>query len=148
MRPDHPNFPLPTSLPPTPSRTSAAATEDLLKRGLAEALEAAIANDEKLGLDFIAFVDMILLLLFEGRGALAKVRGGLTRRVAPRLPVSSFPFPPPSSAPSASWPSPPGATARTAPSLMPSRTRLVGQANTLSTLSPPPLTNNPPRPGH
>lgn len=55
------------------SRGSTAATDEVLKLGLSDALEAAMECDEKLATDFIAFVEMLLVLIFEGRKALAKV---------------------------------------------------------------------------
>lgn len=50
-----------------------AATDAVLAHGLSEALDAAMACDEKLAIEVVAFVDMLALLVFEGRKALAKV---------------------------------------------------------------------------
>ncbi|XP_068683255.1 E3 ubiquitin-protein ligase HECTD1-like isoform X4 [Montipora foliosa] len=60
------------SLLSTLCRGSPSVTHDLLRAGLPEAIEKALQGDERCVLDTMRLVDLLLVLLFEGRRALPK----------------------------------------------------------------------------
>ena len=72
------------SLLSTLCRGSPGITHDLLRSELPDAIERAVRGDERCILDTMRLVDLLLVLLFEGRKALPRSAGG-----APGLPVSS-----------------------------------------------------------
>jgi len=70
------------SLLSTLCRGSPSITHDLLRSKLPEALERALkSDDERCILDCMRLVDLILLLLFEGRQALGKIGGSQVPRI-------------------------------------------------------------------
>lgn len=60
------------------------ATDVTLRNGLSKPLQAAIACDEKLAIEVVSLLDMLALLIFEGKKALAKVRGVVSGGLSPR----------------------------------------------------------------
>lgn len=69
-----PSPPLPP--PPLPSRL-----QDLLRSALPDSMESALGGDERCVLDTMRLVDLLLVLLFEGRKALPKSTAGSTGRI-------------------------------------------------------------------
>ncbi|XP_035704354.1 E3 ubiquitin-protein ligase HECTD1 [Folsomia candida] len=70
------------SLLSTLCRGSPSITHDLLRSELPEALEKALKGDERCVLDTMRLVDLLLVLLFEGRKALPKQSGVASARLA------------------------------------------------------------------
>lgn len=70
------------SLLSTLCRGSPSITHDLLRSDLPEALEKALKGDERCVLDTMRLVDLLLVLLFEGRKALPKPGGVANARLA------------------------------------------------------------------
>lgn len=62
--------------PPLPSRL-----QDLLRSALPDSMESALGGDERCVLDTMRLVDLLLVLLFEGRKALPKSTAGSTGRI-------------------------------------------------------------------
>ncbi|XP_014233753.1 E3 ubiquitin-protein ligase HECTD1 isoform X8 [Trichogramma pretiosum] len=60
------------SLLSTLCRGSASITHDLLRSGLPDAIEKALKGDERCALDSMRLVDLLFVLLFEGRSALGR----------------------------------------------------------------------------
>ncbi|XP_031782612.1 E3 ubiquitin-protein ligase HECTD1 isoform X2 [Nasonia vitripennis] len=75
------------SLLSTLCRGSASITHDLLRSELPDAIEKALKGDERCALDSMRLVDLLLVLLFEGRSALgrANASGGSSGPLLPRL---------------------------------------------------------------
>uniref|UniRef100_A0AAV2JG34 E3 ubiquitin-protein ligase n=1 Tax=Knipowitschia caucasica TaxID=637954 RepID=A0AAV2JG34_KNICA len=69
------------SLLSTLCRGSPLVTHDLLRSALPDSMEAALAGDERCVLDTMRLVDLLLVLLFEGRKALPKSTAGSTSRI-------------------------------------------------------------------
>lgn len=70
------------SLLSTLCRGSPSVTHTMLRSEMPEAIENALQGDERCILDTMRFVDLLLILLFEGRTALPKVgAGGLSARI-------------------------------------------------------------------
>lgn len=55
--------------------------QDLLRSALPDSMEAALGGDERCVLDTMRLVDLLLVLLFEGRKALPKSTAGSTGRI-------------------------------------------------------------------
>ena len=72
------------SLLSTLCRSSASITHDLLRSDLPDAIENALSGDERSILDTMRLVDLILVLLFEGRDALPK--SGISSSLGGRIP--------------------------------------------------------------
>ena len=64
------------SLLSTLCRGSPSVTHDLLRSDLPDAIEKALKGDERCALDSMRLVDLLLVLLFEGRSALGRGNGG------------------------------------------------------------------------
>ncbi|XP_023244989.1 E3 ubiquitin-protein ligase HECTD1 isoform X2 [Copidosoma floridanum] len=75
------------SLLSTLCRGSASITHDLLRSNLPDAIEKALKGDERCALDTMRLVDLLLVLLFEGRSALGRssVNNGSSGPLLPRL---------------------------------------------------------------
>ncbi|KAK7886642.1 hypothetical protein WMY93_026263 [Mugilogobius chulae] len=69
------------SLLSTLCRGSPLVTHDLLRSALPDSMEAALGGDERCVLDTMRLVDLLLVLLFEGRKALPKSTAGSTGRI-------------------------------------------------------------------
>ena len=80
------------SLLSTLCRGSPSITRDLLRAALPDAIESALQGDERCILDTMRLVDLLLVLLFEGRKALPKsiVASASSSSINPRLSGSSF----------------------------------------------------------
>lgn len=55
--------------------------QDLLRSALPDSMESALGGDERCVLDTMRLVDLLLVLLFEGRKALPKSTAGSTGRI-------------------------------------------------------------------
>ncbi|XP_067214237.1 E3 ubiquitin-protein ligase HECTD1 isoform X6 [Linepithema humile] len=74
------------SLLSTLCRGSPSITHDLLRSELPDAIEKALKGDERCALDSMRLVDLLLVLLFEGRSALGRsTTGGSSGPLLPRL---------------------------------------------------------------
>ncbi|XP_046415762.1 E3 ubiquitin-protein ligase HECTD1 isoform X1 [Neodiprion fabricii] len=74
------------SLLSTLCRGSPSITHDLLRSELPDAIEKALKGDERCALDSMRLVDLLLVLLFEGRSALGRgAAGGPSGPLLPRL---------------------------------------------------------------
>ncbi|XP_020287405.1 E3 ubiquitin-protein ligase HECTD1 isoform X2 [Pseudomyrmex gracilis] len=74
------------SLLSTLCRGSPSITHDLLRSELPDAIEKALKGDERCALDSMRLVDLLLVLLFEGRSALGRsTTGGPSGPLLPRL---------------------------------------------------------------
>ncbi|XP_076239788.1 ubiquitin fusion-degradation 4-like isoform X7 [Calliopsis andreniformis] len=74
------------SLLSTLCRGSPSITHDLLRSELPDAIEKALKGDERCALDSMRLVDLLLVLLFEGRSALGRnTSGGPSGPLLPRL---------------------------------------------------------------
>ncbi|CAD6233691.1 GSCOCG00007258001-RA-CDS [Cotesia congregata] len=75
------------SLLSTLCRGSPSITHDLLRSDLPDAIEKALKGDERCALDSMRLVDLLLVLLFEGRSALGRggAAGGPSGPLLPRL---------------------------------------------------------------
>ncbi|KAG7213737.1 hypothetical protein KM043_002970 [Ampulex compressa] len=74
------------SLLSTLCRGSPSITHDLLRSELPDAIEKALKGDERCALDSMRLVDLLLVLLFEGRSALGRgTTGGPSGPILPRL---------------------------------------------------------------
>ncbi|XP_046739532.1 E3 ubiquitin-protein ligase HECTD1 isoform X3 [Diprion similis] len=74
------------SLLSTLCRGSPSITHDLLRSELPDAIEKALKGDERCALDSMRLVDLLLVLLFEGRSALGRgAAGGSSGPLLPRL---------------------------------------------------------------
>ncbi|XP_076297611.1 ubiquitin fusion-degradation 4-like isoform X1 [Lasioglossum baleicum] len=74
------------SLLSTLCRGSPSITHDLLRSELPDAIEKALKGDERCALDSMRLVDLLLVLLFEGRSALSRnTTGGPSGPLLPRL---------------------------------------------------------------
>ncbi|XP_011351624.1 E3 ubiquitin-protein ligase HECTD1 isoform X2 [Ooceraea biroi] len=74
------------SLLSTLCRGSPSITHDLLRSELPDAIEKALKGDERCALDSMRLVDLLLVLLFEGRSALGRsTAGGPSGPLLPRL---------------------------------------------------------------
>ncbi|XP_031684571.1 E3 ubiquitin-protein ligase HECTD1 isoform X9 [Oncorhynchus kisutch] len=69
------------SLLSTLCRGSPLVTHDLLRSALPDSMESALQGDERCVLDTMRLVDLLLVLLFEGRKALPKSTAGTTGRI-------------------------------------------------------------------
>ncbi|TDG98519.1 hypothetical protein EPR50_G00201110 [Perca flavescens] len=69
------------SLLSTLCRGSPLVTHDLLRSALPDSMESALGGDERCVLDTMRLVDLLLVLLFEGRKALPKSTAGSTGRI-------------------------------------------------------------------
>ncbi|XP_023254939.1 E3 ubiquitin-protein ligase HECTD1, partial [Seriola lalandi dorsalis] len=69
------------SLLSTLCRGSPLVTHDLLRSALPDSMESALGGDERCVLDTMRLVDLLLVLLFEGRKALPKSTAGSTSRI-------------------------------------------------------------------
>ncbi|XP_072425082.1 E3 ubiquitin-protein ligase HECTD1 isoform X5 [Chiloscyllium punctatum] len=69
------------SLLSTLCRGSPVVTHDLLRSALPDSIESALQGDERCVLDTMRLVDLLLVLLFEGRKALPKSSAGSTGRI-------------------------------------------------------------------
>ncbi|XP_030211595.1 E3 ubiquitin-protein ligase HECTD1 isoform X1 [Gadus morhua] len=69
------------SLLSTLCRGSPLVTHDLLRSALPDSMQAALGGDERCVLDTMRLVDLLLVLLFEGRKALPKSTAGSTGRI-------------------------------------------------------------------
>ncbi|XP_038260488.1 E3 ubiquitin-protein ligase HECTD1 isoform X10 [Dermochelys coriacea] len=69
------------SLLSTLCRGSPVVTHDLLRSELPDSIESALQGDERCVLDTMRLVDLLLVLLFEGRKALPKSNAGSTGRI-------------------------------------------------------------------
>ncbi|XP_068109968.1 E3 ubiquitin-protein ligase HECTD1 isoform X4 [Hyperolius riggenbachi] len=69
------------SLLSTLCRGSPVVTHDLLRAELLDSMESALQGDERCVLDTMRLVDLLLVLLFEGRKALPKSNAGSTGRI-------------------------------------------------------------------
>ncbi|XP_075923722.1 E3 ubiquitin-protein ligase HECTD1 isoform X2 [Petromyzon marinus] len=69
------------SLLSTLCRGSPIVTRDLLRSLLPDAIESAVQGDERCSLDTMRLVDLLLVLLFEGRRALPKSTSSLSSRI-------------------------------------------------------------------
>ncbi|XP_041710735.1 E3 ubiquitin-protein ligase HECTD1 isoform X7 [Coregonus clupeaformis] len=69
------------SLLSTLCRGSPLVTHDLLRSALPDSMESALQGDERCVLDTMRLVDLLLVLLFEGRKALPKSTAGSTGRI-------------------------------------------------------------------
>ncbi|XP_078144182.1 E3 ubiquitin-protein ligase HECTD1 [Centroberyx gerrardi] len=69
------------SLLSTLCRGSPLVTHDLLRSALPDSMESALGGDERCVLDTMRLVDLLLVLLFEGRKALPKSSAGSTGRI-------------------------------------------------------------------
>uniref|UniRef100_A0A3Q1G5K5 E3 ubiquitin-protein ligase n=1 Tax=Acanthochromis polyacanthus TaxID=80966 RepID=A0A3Q1G5K5_9TELE len=69
------------SLLSTLCRGSPVVTHDLLRSALPDSMESALGGDERCVLDTMRLVDLLLVLLFEGRKALPKSTAGSTGRI-------------------------------------------------------------------
>ncbi|KAM4625799.1 E3 ubiquitin-protein ligase HECTD1 isoform 2-T2 [Polymixia lowei] len=69
------------SLLSTLCRGSPLITHDLLRSALPDSMESALGGDERCVLDTMRLVDLLLVLLFEGRKALPKSTAGSTGRI-------------------------------------------------------------------
>ncbi|XP_075186206.1 E3 ubiquitin-protein ligase HECTD1 isoform X8 [Anomaloglossus baeobatrachus] len=69
------------SLLSTLCRGSPVVTHDLLRAELLDSMESALLGDERCVLDTMRLVDLLLVLLFEGRKALPKSSAGTTGRI-------------------------------------------------------------------
>ncbi|XP_076022165.1 E3 ubiquitin-protein ligase HECTD1 isoform X2 [Genypterus blacodes] len=69
------------SLLSTLCRGSPLVTHDLLRSALPDSIESALGGDERCVLDTMRLVDLLLVLLFEGRKALPKSTAGSTGRI-------------------------------------------------------------------
>ncbi|XP_071795349.1 E3 ubiquitin-protein ligase HECTD1-like isoform X3 [Asterias amurensis] len=76
----NPNISTVISLLSTLCRGSPSVTHDLLRSELPDAIEKALQGDERCVLDTMRLVDLLLVLLFEGRTALPKSNIGTTTR--------------------------------------------------------------------
>ncbi|XP_070578127.1 E3 ubiquitin-protein ligase HECTD1-like isoform X6 [Ptychodera flava] len=81
----NPNVSTIISLLSTMCRGSPGVTHDLLRSELPEAIEKALQGDERCVLDTMRLVDLLLVLLFEGRKALPKSNVGCGSRSIPGL---------------------------------------------------------------
>ncbi|XP_060532522.1 E3 ubiquitin-protein ligase Ufd4 isoform X2 [Cylas formicarius] len=73
------------SLLSTLCRGSPTITHDLLRSELLDAIEKSLKGDERCVLDSMRLVDLLLVLLFEGRRALGKPGSGTTGQLVPRI---------------------------------------------------------------
>lgn len=62
-------------------KTWSAFFQDLLRSALPDSMESALGGDERCVLDTMRLVDLLLVLLFEGRKALPKSTAGSTSRI-------------------------------------------------------------------
>ncbi|KAJ8931073.1 hypothetical protein NQ314_016102 [Rhamnusium bicolor] len=73
------------SLLSTLCRGSPTITHDLLRSELLDAIEKSLKGDERCALDSMRLVDLLLVLLFEGRRALGKSGGSASGQLMPRI---------------------------------------------------------------
>lgn len=60
-------------------------SQDLLRSELPDAIEKSLKGDERCVLDSMRLVDLLLVLLFEGRKALGKSGGSSSGQLVPRM---------------------------------------------------------------
>lgn len=71
----------PLSLDRTSPQYTVSRPQDLLRSALPDSMESALGGDERCVLDTMRLVDLLLVLLFEGRKALPKSTAGSTGRI-------------------------------------------------------------------